>query len=369
MIDYSSENKTTNDKPFPGKIAVITDHPLVNNDDYHGADRLVAKYGSDKIVHVTWPKEFMTENEKLHDTVAALAKDKDIKALIISQGLQGTNAAIDEFKKMRDDDVFIVISSLQEPILDSVRRANLLFDNNQPGMGTAIANQARKQGAKVFVHYTFPRHMEVKALAARRDAIRQTCTAEGILFLDFTVPDPTMEAGFNSARDFILEDVPKLIAQYGEDVAFFCTCCQLQTPLIQAVMDNHAIYPQPCCPSPFHGFPEALGINMEGRQADLGYVLGEASRIAEERNMTDRLSTWPVSASMMFTNAGAEYAIFWVNGEVPKNVIEREVLVKCMNDLVAEVVGEASNVYLTSFSANGKTYDNYKLVLMSYLDI
>ena len=105
-----------------------------------------------------------------------------------------------------------------------------------------------------------------------------------------------------------------------------------------------------------------------GGQADLSYVISEASRIAEEKNMTDRLSTWPVSAPMMFVNAGAEYAIKWINGEVPKNSIDNAVLLNCMNDYITEVVGEASNVYMRSNSENGITYDNFKLLLMSYMD-
>jgi len=237
------------------------------------------------------------------------------------------------------------------------------------GMGPALVKQAKKQGAKVFVHYSFPRHMSQLIIANRCALIRQECLKDGILFVEVKAQDPAGDAGISGAQQFILEDVPRHVAKYGDDTAFFSTCCAHQMPLIKAVIDSHAIYPQPCCPSPFHGFPEALGIETEnGSTTDLNFVISEACRIAAEKNMTDRLSTWPVSSSMMFTNAGAEYAIRWIRGEVSSDEIDNMVLMDCMSSYITEVIGEASNVYMTSYSEAGKIYDNYKLVLMGYLD-
>jgi len=365
MANYSAGGKGGNDKFFPGKIAVVTDHLAVNSDDFHSVDRLIAKYGAEKILHTTWPEGYLAEPKKMIEVITAFAEDREVKALIISQNVPGTNAAVDEFLKIRDD-VFIVYCTIQEPTMEIVKRANLLFDPNHMGMGPAMVNQARKQGAKTFVHYSFPRHMAVTNLALRKDMILETCNGEGILFVDSKIPDPAVE--IDKATRFILDDVPKMVSKYGDNTAFFCTNCHMQIPLIKAVVDCHAIYPQPCCPSPLHGFPEALGIKMEGDNANLNYVISEACRIAEEKNMTDRLSTWPVSASTMFTNAGAEYAISWINGDVPKKGIDNETLMKCMSSFVIEVVGEASNVYMTSCSECGIVYENFKCILMSYLD-
>jgi hypothetical protein len=102
---------------------------------------------------------------------------------------------------------------------------------------------------------------------------------------------------------------------------------------------------------------------------DLGCLISEASRIAEEKNMTDRLSTWPVSGSMMFTNAGAEYAIKWIKGEAPKTGIDNKMLLDCMNSYIIDVVGEESNIFLDSYSEDGITYGNFKQILMGYLDL
>ena len=365
MNENTIKDNEENVSPFPGKIAVVTS--IDNVDDVQSAERLVAKYGTGKIIHVNWPLSFVTDQEEMIDIVAGLAPDRDIKILIINQALPGTNAAIDKFREMRDD-VFIVCCSIHESLPETAKRADLMFDPDFVGMGAAMVQQVKKQGAKVFVHYSFPRHMSVLEQSSCRDKIRETCEAENILFLDATVPDPKGDAGADAARQFITEDVPRVVAKYGEDTAFFCTNCALQVSLITAVVNSHAIYPQQCCPSPLHGFPEALGIETGEGLVDLNYVIGEISSIAAEKNMTDRLSSWPVSASIMFTNAGAEYAIKWIKGEVPRNGIDERVLDDCMSAYVKEVVGEGVEVSMTSYSVGGVTYDKCKLLLMAYLD-
>ena len=64
----------------------------------------------------------------------------------------------------------------------------------------------------------------------------------------------------------------------------------------------------------------------------------------------------------------AEYAIKWINSEVQETGIDIAVLEECMNAYVEEVVGEASMIFMTSYSEGGKIYSNFKLILMSYLD-
>ena len=103
-------------------------------------------------------------------------------------------------------------------------------------------------------------------------------------------------------------------------------------------------------------------------QADLNHVISEACRIAAEKNMTDRLSTWPVSMSMLATNVGAEYAMKLLRGEVSKNGINDMILENCIKEYIKEVVGEGIEIEMVSYSKNGNTYDNYKLLVMSYLD-
>ena len=354
-------------KQFPGKIAVVTHVLSVSEEEYYCAGQMAAKYGADKIIHVVWPEYFMAEQEQMIDILARLASDPEIRALIISNAVSGTNAAVDKLKKSRND-IFIVYCSPQEAPSAVAKRASLSLGVNDLGMGPAMVEQTKKQGARVFVHYSFPRHMSSKLLSERRNLISRECSELGLEFVDATALDPAGETGIEAARQFILEDVPKKIEKYGENTAFFCTNITLQAPLIKAVIDCHGIYPQQGNPSPYYGFPQALGIESDKEYADLPSLITKISRIAEEKNMTDRLSTWPVSVCMMFMNAGAEYAIKWINEEVPGADIDDKALADCMSAYVKEVVGEASNVYINSYSDEDNTYGNFKQILMSYLD-
>jgi hypothetical protein len=370
VTGYLFDGENNNNPPFPGKIVIATSSAFINPDDFYSPKHLIRKYGSDKVLHIVLPDDLRALQSKMINIFASLAADREIKILIINQAVQGTNAAVDKNKEIRDD-IFIIYCTNHEPPADSSLHANLILDVDKLGMGIAMVKQAKKQGARVFVHYSFPRHMALPVFSTRRDLIRETCATEDIQFIDAAVPDPTEEAGITAAQHFLFEDVPKTVSLYGENTAFYSTNCQLQEFLIKAVVETHAIYPQPCCPSPFHGFPRALGIEIDENMPELNHVIGEASRIAAEKNMSDRLSTWPVSASMMFTNAGAEYAIRWINGQVSKTGIDDEVLAKCMSAYIKEVIGEAVEISMISFSEGEgiTTYNNTKLFLMSYLDL
>ena len=368
MIENSKKDVNEGHAAFPGKIAIVTSAADTSKDDYDSARQLIAKYGAAKIVHVVWPVDFVVGYNQIIDTVLSLASDREIKALIINQTFQGSNEAVDKFKETRDD-VFIVYCSSHEPAADAATRANLLLESDEEGMGRAMVIQAKKQGAKVFVHYSFPRHMLMPILISQYIIIKETCSIEGLQFIDVTALDPAGEDGVDKAKQFISKDVQRLVAMNGEDTAFYCTNCTLQAQLIKSVVENHAIYPQPCCPSIYHGFTEALGIQVGDEQADLSYLVSEASRLAAEKNMTDRLSTWPVSASMMYANVAAEYAIKWIKGEVPKTSINDMVLADCINAYIIDIVGEESHVFINSYSRNGITYNNIKMILMGYLDL
>ena len=345
----------------PGKVAIVTNTVSQNEEEYRSAQEMVAKYG-DRVVHVTWPDNFMAEQEQMVSVVAKLAYDPDVKAVIINQAVPGTNAAVDKLLETRDD-VFIVYCTPQENPPDVAARAQIIMMPDELAMGNTIPAQAKKLGAKVFVHYSFPRHMSQVLLSSRREIMKKKCAELGLEFVDATAPDPTGDSGLPGAQQFILEDVPKMVAKYGKDTAFFSTNCAMQIPLIKSVVDTGAIYPQPCCPSPYHGFPTALGIESDlSKQDNIKHVIDETRRILKEKGMTGRLSTWPVPVSMMGTVAGTEYAFKVIDGEVPFDKLDVKVLEQCMSDY-AKVAVE-TNPYVDEA---GKKYDNFLFVLMDFL--
>lgn len=352
----------TSSGPVEPKIAIITNTVSQNEEEYRSAQFMVDKYGEDKIIHELWPDNFMTEQEQMISVVSKLAADPAVKVLIINQAVPGTNAAVDKFLEVREkDDVLIVYATPQENPPDVADRADIVLQPDELLMGTAIPVQAQKQGAKVFVHYSFPRHMSIVLLAQRRDLMKAKCEELGIEFVEATAPDPTGDAGVPGAQQFILEDVPKLVERYGKDTAFFSTNCSMQVPLIKACFEEGAIYPQPCCPSPYHGFPAALGLDVpDDLVGGLQNVIDQTTKKITDAGLDGRFSTWPVPAAMMSTIASTEYALKWLDGDTSEKV-DQGILEQCMSDYAK------MPITLNPYVESGTTYDHYYLFLMDFL--
>ena len=364
-VEPSTDDKVTmGDNSY--KVGIVTNTVSQNEEEYRSAQAMVEKYGKDRIVHVTWPDNFITEQEQMITTVTKLGADPDIKAIIINQAVAGTNAAVDKLKETRDD-IFIIYGTPAENPEDIATRADLLLQPNELDMGPAMVEQAKKLGAKTFVHYSFPRHMSMVLLSQRRDLIKQSCIEAGLEFVDATAPDPTGESGIPGAQQYILEDVPKMVEKYGADTAFFSTNCSMQVPLIKACVDLKAIYPQPCCPSPFHGYPAALGLISEEKGDSaivLGtqYIIDQTTAKLKEAGCLGRFSTWPVPVSMMITVAGTEYAFQVINGNVSADALDLSELGRLMENYAGVKID------MTSYTdKNGKVYDNYKFIMMDFL--
>lgn len=346
---------------FEGKIAIVTNTLSQNEEEYRSAQQMVEKYGEAKVSHVLWPDNFMTEQEQMISTITKIGSDPEVKALIINQAVPGTNAAVDKLLETRDD-MFIVYCAPQENPPDVAARANLILQPDELGMGNNIPEQAKALGAKTFVHYSFPRHMSVVLLSARRDLMITKCEEIGLEFVDATAPDPTGDAGVPGAQQFILEDVPKMVEKYGKDTAFFSTNCAMQTPLIKATFDAGAIYPQPCCPSPYHGYPSALGIESTGYTVDaMANVISETAKKLKDAGVLGRFSTWPVPVAMMNTVAGSEYAIKWINGEVG-DTLDTVVLEGLMTEYANGI-----KVVTTPYVEGSASYDTFRLIMMDFL--
>lgn len=342
------------------KIGILTSTVTQNEEEFRAAQHVLAKYGPEHIIVMTYPDKFMDEQETTIANMVSMASDPDVKALIICQAVPGTSPGIDSVKEIRDDLLIIVGTPHDDPPVISPR-ADIALAMDDVGMGYTIPVQAQKLGAKTLVHYSFPRHMAFLTLSTRRDILKTECARLGLDFVEADSPDPTGDAGITGSQQFILEDVPRMVAKYGKDTCFFSTNCSQQIPLISAVVSTGALYAQPCCPSPYHGFPSALGIEVsEEKMGDLPWIIEEITKVMAERGVTGRLSTWPAPVAMMFIEAGAEYAKDWIQGKFTEKM-NIPVLVEKFNDYAGVEID------LKAFEHEGVTYDNFLVVLLDYI--
>ena len=368
---------------FPGRIAIITNEISQNEEEFRSAEALVIRYGEDKVVHRVWPAMFTQEPEMMISILQELAADPEIGAVIINQAVVGTNAAIDAFLQMRDDEVFFAVASPAEDPADTSLRAHLLLDQNNPERGATIVSQAAAMGAETIAHVSFPRHMGVALLALRRDNMRDAAERYGIDFVELVAPDPTADGGVAATQLHITQDIPRQIEELGENTVFFATNCAMMVPLITQVVAGGAMFVEPCCPSPYHGYPTALGLEAflptgeyddDGEaimeMVDLPTLIDLTSAAVAEAGMTGRVAGWALPNSMAMTKMGFYYAVEWLNGNVPQEhgaAVDMSVLARAIEEYGADLGMPGIGVQLAPLVLDGHEFSHFILGIVDSL--
>ena len=342
------------------KIGIITGTASQGEEEYQAAQNLKAKYG-DKVVTATYPDNFSTETEQTIATVTNMAADPDVKAIIFVQAVPGAAAAINKVKETRDDILFVTGVCAEDPaVIAAAADICMLVDEIQ--MGTTIIEQAAKMGAKTFVHISFERHLGYATISARQALFKENCARLGLEYVEATAPDPTGDAGVTGAQAWVTENIKVYVDQYGKDTAFFCTNCSMQVPLIQQCAELGAIYPQQCCPSPYHGYPSAFNISTEGHEGDVPYMLEQITAKVAEYGNTGRMSTWEVPVNMVMIEAGFNYAEKWIKGEITERCDEAALLKE-----IQAIAGDAASIAKYSDEASGEIA-NFFMILCPFYD-
>ena len=342
------------------KIGIITGTVSQGEEEYQAAQNLKAKYG-DKVVTATYPDNFSTETEQTIATVTNMAADPDVKAIVFVQAVPGAAAAINKVKETRDDILFVTGVCAEDPaVIAAAADICMLVDEIQ--MGKTIIEQAAAQGAKTFVHISFERHLGYATISARQQLFKENCAALGLEYVEATAPDPTGDAGVTGAQAWVTENIKVYVDQYGKDTAFFCTNCSMQVPLIQQCAELGAIYPQQCCPSPYHGYPSAFNISTEGHEGDVPYMLDQITAKVAEYGNTGRMSTWEVPVNMVMIEAGFNYAQKWIEGEITERCDEAALLKE-----IQAIAGDAAAISKYSDEASGEIA-NFFMILCPFYD-
>lgn len=304
LIGCSAQNPKSTDASKPAtrvaafKIGIMTGTVSQNEEEFRAGQQLAKKYG-DRIKHVTYPDNFMQEQETVIAQLVGLAADPDVKVIVVGQAIPGSVAAARKIREQRPDILIGFVEPHDDPAMVN-EAADIAVQPDQLERGNSIIAEAAAMGAKKFVHYSFPRHMSQELLARRRDIMKEACKEKGLEFLFVTAPDPMAEGGLPATQQFVLEDVPREIKKHGAATAFFSTNCGMQDPLIRSVLSSGGYVPEQCCPSPTHGYPTALGITVPPDKAgDIAYISSENRRIIAEHKMTGHFGTWIAPESMV----------------------------------------------------------------------
>ena len=343
------------------KIAILTGTTSQGEEEFRAAER-AQKADPEHIITDTYPDNFMAESETTISKLVAFASDPDVKAIVMCQAVPGAKPAFDKIRAMGRDDMLLIAGVPQEDPAVITAAADFVLYTDEPKQGDTIMETCAKWGVDVFVHYSFPRHLAMETIAARKALLEENAAALGIQYVEATAPDPTGDAGVAGAQQFILEDVPLKLKEFeGKKVAFFTTNCGMQEPLQAAILDQpNAYYPQPCCPSPYHAFPASLGLEIQAGGDDTE-ALKAIAAVLKEHNALGRYSTWPSPVNMSIIDVSVEYAKKWIAGEITSK-----------NDgaaIAAMFEEKAPGAIISNYTnADGQTFDNYYTVLLGAVD-
>ena len=343
------------------KIAILTCTTSQGEEEFRAAER-AQKADPEHIITDTYPDNFMAETETTISKLVAFASDPDVKAIVMCQAVPGAKAAFDKIRAMGRDDMLLIAGVPQEDPAVITAAADFVLYTDEPKQGDTIMETCAKWGVDVFVHYSFPRHLAMETIAARKALLEENAAALGIEYVEATAPDPTGDAGVAGAQQFILEDVPAKLKEYeGKKVAFFTTNCGMQEPLQAAILDQpNAYYPQPCCPSPYHAFPASLGLEIQAGGDDTE-ALKAIAAVLKEHNALGRYSTWPSPVNMSIIDVSVEYAKKWIAGEITSKNDGAAIAAMFEEKAPGAIVSNYTN-------ADGQTFDNYYTVLLGAVD-
>ena len=344
------------------KIAVLTGTVSQGEEEFRAAEKAVETYGADHVITATYPDNFMSEMETTVSTLVSFASDPDVKAIVMCQAVPGAKAGFDKIREMGRDDILLIAGTPQEDPDVIAAASDIVMYADEVAQGDTIMETCDKWGIDVLIHYSFPRHMAMELIAGRHELLQKNADALGIELVDVTAPDPTAEAGLSASQQFILEDVPQQLKKYeGKKVAFFTTNCGMQPSLQAACLDEpNAYYTQPCCPSPYHGFPATLGLEL-AVGGDDEEALHQIALKLQEHDAVGRYSTWASPVAMTVIEIGCEYAKGYIDGTITSRN-DGTKLAEMFNEKI-----EGAKV-ANYTDVKGNTLDNYYTILLAPVD-
>jgi hypothetical protein len=331
MVFVSCKKKETAQQPAGAAyhIGIVTGTVSQSEDDLRGAEELIKRYGAASsggiIQHVTYPDNFMSQQETTITQITTLASDPLMKAIVVNQAIPGTAEAFKRIREKRPDILLFAGESHEDPLVIQ-QAATLAIAADFISRGYTIPWAAKQLGADTFVHISFPRHMSYETLGLRRQIFEEACKDLGIKFVFVTAPDPTSDVGVAGAQQYILEQTPQWIAQYGKNAVFFCTNDAHTEPLLKQLFTYGGMFVEADLPSPLMGYPGALGIDLSAEAGNFPAILKKVEEAVVAKGGAGKFGTWAFSYGFT-ASAGL--------GEFAKRIIDGTAKVDSASDLYA----------------------------------
>lgn len=335
------------------KIGIVTPTLTISEDEFRGAQEMVAKY-PDLVVHKTLPEDYQNK-EGCISVVTSLADDPEVKYILFNMGMEGIVPAFQKIRETRPDIVSIVTSNDDPELMNEY--IDISLGTDWVRRGVTIPTKAKEMGAKTFIHYSFPTHMASESKVQRRDAMKATCKELGMEFVEVTTPDPQTGNGRAAMLQFLREDIPRQIEKYGPDTNIFGTNCPMYDVILDEAFKLKFIVAEQCCPTPTQAYPTVL--NLEITPEDLGdytKINDMITEKAKDAGMTGKLSGWAMPSQVYTPQFQVELVKYMHDNNLkPEDVRSVEFLNKFSKEHMAVAA---------DFATAGEGLDNYFLFIL-----
>jgi hypothetical protein len=309
-------------------IGIATLNMEQSEDEYRGAEDLVAKYGSvddgGMIKWIVLPTNFADEQETVITMIASFADDPLMKGVTVNQAIPGTAAAFQKIRNAGRNDMILTGNMPQDDPNVITKVANFVTHSNDFARGYYDILRVKNMGASAFVHLSFARHMAIETLSRRRNVYEEACNDLGIQWAFVNVPDPATEIGVAGAQQAVYEMMPRLVNQYGKDAVYFTTNTALHEPIIQQCLALGAMFLNQDDVSPLMGYPGALGIDLTAEAGDFQAILNKIEAEVVARGGSGRMGTWPSSQPYCASVATVELLMDIIEGKAAGSMADVE---------------------------------------------
>jgi hypothetical protein len=329
----------------PYHIGILTQTVSQAEDDLRGAEELIRRYGRVSeggiIQHVTYPDNFMDQQEVVISQAVALADDPLMKAIVWNQAVPGSAEAYRRIRERRPD-ILLIMGEPHEDALVAQSVSDMVVQADFISRGYTVIWAAKQLGADTFVHISFPRHMSYEALGLRRQIFEEACKDLEIKFVFETAPDPTSDIGVAGAQQYLMEAVPQWVERYGKKSAFFCTNDAHTEPLIRQLLNYGGMFVEADLPSPLMGYPGALGLDLSSDMGNFPAILKRVENAVVAKAGPGKFGTWAFSYGFNVSAGLGEYA---------KRILDGNARLLNVQDLYA-----AYGVFTPGAKWNGASY-------------
>ncbi len=303
--EENKENVPT--EKIEGKVALIIGSQESDEETFSKAVEFSKQYGNDVMIIGYDPYSY-GQNDTVEKVSASIADDTEVKAMIFSNGVDGTEEAVKKVREKRSD-MFIMVCNPVEGVDSLSQYADVVVSIDFTEFGKALVDTSKKMGAENFVFYSFDRHLKYPAIRQLRTAVETACAEKEMTFkLATSVDAYERSRDIDTAKLYIREDATRKEKKFGTDTVLFTTDNLVQNVVAEETIKHSFMMVSSFLPSPV-AIAEAFGISLLEKPTDSAYVMENLRTAVGEKGMSGRIATWGCSVPVLMLEACFNYAL------------------------------------------------------------